>query len=455
MTSPTSLDLNTLERILRTVASPSSIHALCRKHGYRARRGIYNAAVLVWLMIYQRLNSKGTLSSAVQFLARQAIDWQARADVGKRVREGRISTATGGYCQARLKLPTLVVNSVSEHIFEQLQALMREQLGEAQRPVFVIDGTTLRLSHSRELVKTFPPGRNQHGENHWPTMLMVAFHDAHTGLATQPSWGPMYGKRAISEQHLASQALQRLPSDAIVMADINFGIFGFAYAVQQTQRSMLFRLSARRAGKVLRGDSLRPGRRRKVVWEASSRDRETHPGIPEGAVVKGWMVACRHPDGKGEMLYFFTTVDLKPKRILALYRLRWNIETDLRSLKRTLELHQVTSKTKNMVEKEVTMAVCAYNVVRAVMYLSASRAGLQPRQLSFSTAQDAVMAAWPYLQRAEAMAEFQEEMERLLRVVAQAKLPQRSRKRSYPREIWGRGGHFPFRRPPTKKEVRR
>jgi putative transposase len=103
------------------------------------------------------------------------------------------------------------------------------------------------------------------------------------------------------------------------------------------------------------------------------------------------------------------------------------------------------------VEKDVTMAVCAYNVVRAVMYLSASRAGLRPRQLSFSTAQDAVMAAWPYLQRAEATAEFQEEMERLLRVVARAKLPERSRKRSYPREIWGRGGQFPFRRHPRKR----
>jgi hypothetical protein len=260
----------------------------------------------------------------------------------------------------------------------------------------------------------------------------------------------MYGKRAISEQSLARQALQKLPADAIVMADINFGIFGFAYAVQQTQRPMLFRLNAVRAGKVLRGQGLRPGRRRRVEWEASAGDRKTHPGLPEGAVVKGWVVACRHPDGKGEMLYFFTTLDLKPKRILALYKLRWNIETDLRSLKRTLDLHQVTSKSKTMVEKEVTMAVCAYNVVRAVIYLSASRAGLRPRQLSFSTAQDAVMAAWPYLQRAGATAEFHQEVERLLRIVAQAKLPQRGRKRSYPREIWGRGGQFPFRRTPTK-----
>jgi len=37
-------------------------------------------------------------------------------------------------------------------------------------------------------------------------------------------------------------------------------------------------------------------------------------------------------------------------RRLALHKLRWNVETDLRSLKRRVGLHQVTSKSKAMVE---------------------------------------------------------------------------------------------------------
>ena len=74
-------------------------------------------------------------------------------------------------------------------------------------------------------------------------MLLVAFHDVHTGLAMRPSWGPMYGKQAIGEQALAREALQRLPADAIVLADCDFGIFAFAHAVQQTQRPLVFRLT--------------------------------------------------------------------------------------------------------------------------------------------------------------------------------------------------------------------
>jgi len=451
MTSPLSIDLETFERLLQATVSVPFIDQLCRTRKLKARAGIYSLTVVVWLMIYQRLNSKRTLSAAVQFLARETLHGRrfSRAIPGS-----QISTRTGGYCRARLKMPKLVAIDVCDHILEQLQVLMREQLADVGRPVFVIDGTTLSLQHRPELVKAFPPGSNQHGDNHWPTMLLVAFHDVHTGLALRPSWGPMYGKHAIGEQQLAAEAVQRLPADAIVLADSDFGIFAFAHAVQQTQRLMIFRLTTARAQKVLGRMALRPGRRRKVRWEASRWDRSAHPDLPEGAVITGWVVACQNPSHRGEILHFFTTLDVKPKRILGVYGLRWNIETDLRSLKRTVNLHQVTSKSQTMVEKEVLMAICAYNVVRAVQYLSASQAGLRPRQLSFSTAQDAVLAAWPYLQRASNSAEFHQELQSLLFVVAQSRLPDRSQKRSYPREIWGRGGHFPFRRSTGKQEPR-
>lgn len=450
MTSPDSINFDTFERVLRSTVSVDFLDQLCRKHKVKVRAGIYSLAIVIWLMIYQRLNSKRTLAAAVQFLAREAPQWRRRKG-SPAIAEGGISTRTGGYCRARLKMPKLVAMDVCDHTLEQLLVLMREEVPDVGRPMFAIDGSTLRLQHCPELVRTFPPGSNQHGENHWPTLLLVAFHDAHTGLALRPSWGPMYGKKAVGEQQLAAEALQRLPLDAIVLADGDFGIFAFAHTVEQTQRSMILRLTKARAMKVLGGEDLRPGRRRKVKWEASRWDRDSHPDLPEGAAVKGWVVACRNPGRREEMLYFFTTLDVKPKRILSLYGSRWNIETDLRSLKRTVDLHQVNSKSQAMVEKEILMAVCAYNIVRAVQYLAASRAGLTPRQLSFSTSQDAVMAAWPYLQRASSAAEFHQEVQRLLMVVAQSRLPQRSHRRSYPRATWGEGGHFPHRHSPPKE----
>jgi hypothetical protein len=42
-----------------TPASASAIDALCREQHYKARRGIYSLVVVIWLMIYQRLNMVG------------------------------------------------------------------------------------------------------------------------------------------------------------------------------------------------------------------------------------------------------------------------------------------------------------------------------------------------------------------------------------------------------------
>lgn len=450
MTSPNWLDWTILEQLLRAVSSATAINRICDELKVKRRKEIFTAPIVIWLMIYQRLHCKGTLSAAVHFLVRHAIHWQDRAGACKRVVERRISSNPGRYCQARLQLPTMVASPVCDHIFEQLQGQMRVATLELARPVFIIDGTTLRLAHEPELKRAFPPGRNQHGENHWPTMLVVAFHDAQTGLAMRPSWGAMYGKNNVSEQQLAREALGRLPADAIAMADCNFGIFWFAHEAHRSHRDMLLRLTKSRAQSIVQGQKLCAGRRYKVQWQASHWDRKHHKDLPAEAVVTGWMVACRHPQNTDEMMYFFTTLDLIAKRILAIYKLRWNVETDLRQLKRTLELHQITAKSKAMVEKELLMGICAYNVVRAVMYLSATKAGLVPRQISFSAAQDAVMAAWPYLERARNQAEFQAEIERLLEVVARHILPKRSGQRSYPRAVWNRGDRFPLRRTESK-----
>src|SRR6516225_6967368 len=97
MTSPISIDLDVFERILQSTVSVSFVEQLCRRRRIKLRRGIYSLTVVVWLMIYQRLNSKRTLSAAVQFLARETCRWPHRSQDSRRMGECRISTRTGGY----------------------------------------------------------------------------------------------------------------------------------------------------------------------------------------------------------------------------------------------------------------------------------------------------------------------------------------------------------------------
>jgi len=437
MNSPDSFQLL---RLFQKVAPAWFFRDLCQKHGYNFRDAVYSAPVVVWLMIWQRLQGNQSLAAAVQHLLRGGA-----ADLvsgNKRWKEETVSAATGSYCQARQRLPKLIAGEVMDRMVEQLRTEMQEGWAGLQRPVMVIDGTTLQLRHTPELVKGFSPGHNQHGENHWPMMRIVVFHDVFSGLALRPSWGPLYGDEAVSEQGLAEEALGRLPTDAVVLADGNFGIFAFAYKTQQSRRAMILRMTLSRAQKIWRGE-LVEGTEHRVIWQPSRCDRKAHPELPESATAEGRLMVCANPSRPTEPLYLFTTLELPAKEILGMYKLRWNVETDLRSLKRTVGLHQLSSKSMDMVEKELLLAIAAYNLVRAVMCLAAKRVNLSPRQLSFSFVQTVVNAALEGLDHASTDAEYQRRLDRMLRYAAQGKLPNRSRRRSYPRKIWGNGGRFP------------
>jgi hypothetical protein len=144
--------------------------------------------VVIWLMIWQRLRGNVGMAAAVQYLLQnEAAELQGDC---RRWAADRVSAATGGYSQARHKLPASIVSNVTERIVGPLRAEMQAGWAGLRRPIFVVDGSSVPLQHAPELVKAFPPGHNQHGENHWPVLRMVVFHDVFSGLALPPANAP-------------------------------------------------------------------------------------------------------------------------------------------------------------------------------------------------------------------------------------------------------------------------
>ena len=148
-----SADTFQLLRLFQKVAPAWFFHSLSRKHGYVFREGVYSAAVVIWLMIWQRLQGNRSLAAAVQHLLQGGA--QDLVSDSKRWTEAKVSAATGSYCQARQKLPKLIVGEVMDRMVEQLRAEMQEGWAGLQRPVMLIDGSSLQLQHSPELVRRF------------------------------------------------------------------------------------------------------------------------------------------------------------------------------------------------------------------------------------------------------------------------------------------------------------
>ena len=147
-----------------------------------------------------------------------------------------------------------------------------------------------------------------------------------------------------------------------------------------------------------------------------------------------------------QWLYLFTTLSLPAEEVVELYGRRWRIETDLRSLKQTVRLQRILVQSADMMEKELLVAVMAYNLVRAIMFQAAQRANIDPRQLSFTYARNIVLDGYPKVLAAQTVEQQEQELERIVDLVARCRLPKRTKRRSYPREVWGRGYRFPIRR---------
>ena len=403
---------------------------------------IFDLQLTAAMMMLQRLEARGTQQGVVQKLVNGELDG-ILADKG--VRGLDLSSNTGGYARACGRLSKEKLEQMTDEVLAELRKRMKAK-GKRERLVLVIDGTSISLEHVAELLEQFPPARNQYGDAHWGIIRMVAFHDLYSGIALRPYWGPMYGPHTVSEQELADQALEHAPAECVILGDGNFGIFNYAYKVDQSGRKLLFRLTASRANtKLMHARALLPRGERKQVWYPSRKDFEGNPDLPKDAAVRGRVIAVQ-VKGFRDPLYLFPTLEDDIATVVALYAKRWDMEVDLRALKRTLDLHHLRGKSVAAMEKELLIAVVAYGLVRAVMATAAARAGLPPRRMSFTAAYGLLDKAVSKL--CSPNREVREQaFEVLLRHIVQSKLPNRSQPRNYPREVWGFRQSFPPRRP--------
>jgi putative transposase len=415
-----------------------------RRAQVRENNRVYHSSVVVWLMICQRLHPRGTLETAVLELCAglPASFWPFPC---KRL-EQEMSKQTAAFNTARQQLSVPVVEECFDHTLQQLlQAQVREP---QRRPAYFFDGTTVRMARSEELRKVYPPTQNQHGESHWPILRMLVAHDLYSGLALRPVWGAVNGSKAVSEQRLLEQMMAQLPPGAVAVGDANFGVFSVAYAAQQGKHPVVLRLTRVRAMR-LAGGPLRDGMNQAVGWKPSREDRRSHRDLPKDAVVQGRLIVRQVQPSNGDkpfLLALFVSLEGTAEEAIELYGKRWIIEVDLRSLKGTLRLEELTCTSEAMVAKEIDVAMLAYNLVRAVMCTVAQEAGLQPRCFSFTQVRNVLQAFLPRIAAAPDQRTAQKLYDKLMRYLSQCKLRERQRP-SYPRAVLPKPRAYPVRHP--------
>lgn len=390
---------------------------------------VYTQAPTLLLLVLQRLGGGLSLTAAVQELLKHHRDFLPK---NRRVVEGTLSENNSAYNKARRNLPLQKVKDFSDAICNHLAA-SSEPVWEGRR-VFALDGTCLTFAPTPALKKAFPPATNQHGESVWPVALLMVASELATGCVLVPEVDAMYGPNNSSEAEQAERIIDRLPQNALILADSGFGIFRVAHHCQLREKEFVFRLTVSRF-KSLKNRAIplvqsKGHRTWHLHWQPSPKDLKNNPHLPKDATIPVFVHEIERQGDKN--LYLISNVEADAKSLGELYLRRYDVEFDIRDLKVTMNTENIRAKSLDTVMKELLGSIVAYNLVAQFRRQAAKLASVKPRRLSFS-------GVWITFQHhllyapSQTFAQWKQTYAEALKSAANRKLPNRSRPRSSPR----------------------
>lgn len=364
------------------VFSPETIEDLCRQSDYHWRDSFWSPTITVLTFILQVTSGEKTLRAAVAALLTQ-LRLRGDADLP--------SDDPTAYCQARKRLPAQVLNEVGHKLVQQTSTLVGPDHRWRSLAVKMVDGSTVSMQDTELLQKEFPQPGGQKPGCGFPVARVVALFCWATGAVI----GLAVGNLRITENNLLRQKFAEWfkPGD-LLLGDRHFCAYTDIARLLAQEVHCLFRLHQRRSADFRKGKHL--GRcDREVTWTrpaqwlpSSGMTREEFEKLPETLTLRMIRISRTHKGFRSQTVVLVTTlldpVAYPADEIRALYRDRWTVELNLRSLKTHLGMEILRGMTPDVVRKEITMHIMVYNLIRLLMWHAARQHGVDLHRLSFT-----------------------------------------------------------------------
>jgi Transposase DDE domain len=370
------------------VLSPSEVESSCRAWNHRWRNRVFTPWITLGMFLSQILSSDHSCGDALERFQKYLADRKLPP----------VADDTSSYCEARQRLPEEVVwelvrrSGRSVHIKADAGWLFNG------RPVKLLDGSTVVMPDTKANQAEYPQPRSQKPGLGFPIARILVIISLAVGTVLEAAVGPYQGKQT-GELALLRQISGQLQPGDIALADRLFcGYWVIADSVRRGV-DVVFRLHQTRKTDFRRGRRL--GRDDHIVtWPKSARPDWMSPAeyaaMPEELKLREIRVRIKNPTKRTRELVIVTTLldaaKYPASALRDLFRQRWHAELDLRSIKTTMEMEMLRTKTPDMVRKEIAMHFLAYNLIRGVMAEAARGRDVQPRELSFNGARQTVRA---------------------------------------------------------------
>ncbi len=300
----------------------------------------------------------------------------------ERIEQGEepCSPGTGGYCQARKRLPKELISQLLRETGAKLHEATPSSWNWKGRRVVQADGTTVSMPDTPENQAEFPQPATQKPGLGFPLARLVVLISFATGGVLDVALGPNKGKKT-GEHGLLRQILNALKSGDILVADCYYCSYFLIAMLSNMGVDVVMQAHANRKVDFRKGQRL--GKRDHVVeWCKPARpdwmDKDVYKAMPAKLPIRETRV-----NGKVLVSTFLDPKETPRKELGDLYKLRWTVEINLKFIKEITGMDVLRCCSPEMVRKEIGVHLLAYNLIRTVMAQAADRQEIIPNAISF------------------------------------------------------------------------
>jgi hypothetical protein len=375
------------------VLTEARIHDALNEHGVKYRDRVFGPVTTLWGFLSQVLSDDHSCRDAVSRI------------IAHRAASGlpACSPNTASYCNARGRVATGVLRTLTQRTARELQAGASDEWKWNGRSVFIADGSHVSMPDTPENQAVYPQPPTQQPGVGFPLARVAVLLSLATGACHDLAIAPYEGK-GTGETTLLRAMYGALKPGDVVLADALFDNYFLVCELRDRGIDIVARAQYQRVGSQTLesrpdGDIL--------LWRRPNKPRgmtgEQYRRYPETLLMRQVAVDARDKNNRAEQFHVVSTIleaSIDGGQIGDLYERRWEGEVDIRSIKSTMQMDILRCRKPEMVHKEIWAHLLAYNLLRTVMAVAAGENGLEPRQVSFKGAKQAVTAFAPKIEAA-------------------------------------------------------
>lgn len=299
----------------------------------------------------------------------------------------RKAVAAAAICQAKMRLPLVLLVKLNQLLLEQIAGDKAQVIWRGHR-LLAADGVCYYTPDTVKLRKKFG-SKKPFG---FPLMKVVTMFDLSSGAML---WQIAVPHRRQESPVLGCLLKQARRGDVVSLDRAYPSFFNLAQArrravdlIIRLKKNLFAKAHSRRTVKKKLGkDDLL------VIWH-TPKERPSWIGkrqwkqMPRQLTLRQVSLNVKRRGWRTRRITVLTTlIDAKKYpacEIAAIYRRRWEVETNFRHLKQTLNLEHLRSQTTEGVERELLIRALAYNLVCATMQQAARLLKVDAGRISFA-----------------------------------------------------------------------